>query len=65
VEFDSEQKDLNRITVSPCETYVTASGTDGATVCWDKRNPNHILHVLKHGGIPPCHSFPGSSLSAL
>ncbi|KAF8245854.1 WD40 repeat-like protein [Wilcoxina mikolae CBS 423.85] len=48
-EFDCEQCDINKVTVSACEAYVTASGTDGSTTVWDRRNPNNALHILKHG----------------
>jgi WD40 repeat protein len=41
--------DPNSGRCSPCEIYVTASGTDGSTTVWDRRNPNQALHNLKHG----------------
>jgi len=47
-EFDSAQRDINVVTTSPCEWYVTGSGTGGITEVWDRRNPDRVLHVLCH-----------------
>ncbi|RPB26320.1 WD40 repeat-like protein [Terfezia boudieri ATCC MYA-4762] len=51
IEFDvdSDQQDINRVTISPCGTYVTSSGTCGTTLLWDIRYPTRTLHRLTHG----------------
>jgi WD40 repeat protein len=52
--FDSPQKDINKVTISPCGFQVTSSGTDGKTFIWDLRTikdsgePDPI-HILSHG----------------
>ncbi|KAF8468326.1 WD40-repeat-containing domain protein [Kalaharituber pfeilii] len=48
IEVDSPQLDVNRVTISPCGTYVTSSGTDGSTICWDMRWPADIMCKLQH-----------------
>ena len=52
--IDSTQKDINKVTISPCSFRVTSSGTDGKTFIWDMRliRPTMDcgpLHVLAHG----------------
>ncbi|KAI5787151.1 hypothetical protein EDC01DRAFT_779606 [Geopyxis carbonaria] len=49
LECDSPQADINRVTLSPCSTYLTSSGTDGSTYVWDTRSPDEPLHILRHG----------------
>ncbi|KAF8426628.1 hypothetical protein EV426DRAFT_702229 [Tirmania nivea] len=51
IEFDvdSDQNDINCVTISPCGTYVTSSGTCSTTLLWDVRYPTRILHRLIHG----------------
>lgn len=61
VGFDSLQKDINRVTMSPCGFRVTSSGTDGKTLIWDLRmirraTEPYPLHILSHGPtkmVPP------------
>ncbi|KAL1958347.1 hypothetical protein VTO42DRAFT_4664 [Malbranchea cinnamomea] len=51
-EFECPALDMNDVTFCPTNSYyITANCTDGATYVWDFRNPNKILHKLKHG--PP------------
>jgi WD40 repeat protein len=52
--LESPQKDINKVTMSPCGFRVTASGTDGQTFVWDLRTVRHSrepdpLHILAHG----------------
>ncbi|KAH0610839.1 uncharacterized protein H6S33_011266 [Morchella sextelata] len=49
VECISDQADLNCVTISPCERYLTSSGTTNNTLLWDIRNPSTPLHSLQHG----------------
>ena len=54
IAIDSSQKDINKVTMSPCGFRVTSSGTDGNTFVWDLRNIRALkefaaLHVLAHG----------------
>ena len=61
VGFDSSQKDINKVTMSPCGFRVTSSGTDGKTLLWDLRmirrhSEPDTLHILAHGPtkmVPP------------
>ncbi|OLL21911.1 Rik1-associated factor 1 [Neolecta irregularis DAH-3] len=48
-EFDSAQKELHVVTISPCERFITASGNLSCTEVWDVRNPDKIMTLLKHG----------------
>jgi WD40 repeat protein len=52
--LDSPQKDINKVTMSPCGFRVTSSGTDGRTFVWDLRliresTEPDPLHILTHG----------------
>lgn len=54
IAIDSTQKDINKVTVSPCGFCITSSGTDGNTFVWDLRTVRQSeepqpLHVLSHG----------------
>jgi len=54
IAIDSTQKDINKVTISPCAFRVTSSGTDGKTFVWDLRSVKETeepepLHVLSHG----------------
>jgi WD40 repeat protein len=59
--IDSPQKDINKVTMSPCGFRVTSSGTDGNTFVWDLRTIKKAaepepLHILAHGRtkmVPP------------
>jgi WD40 repeat protein len=59
--LDSPQKDINKVTMSPCAFKVTSSGTDGTTLVWDLRMIRYLtdpspLCVLAHGTtkmVPP------------
>ncbi|EZF33199.1 hypothetical protein H109_04267 [Trichophyton interdigitale MR816] len=52
VSYDCPGIDINDVTFCPFnENYISAGCTDGTTYVWDWRNPNKILHKLKHG--PP------------
>jgi WD40 repeat protein len=59
--IDSSQKDINKVTMSPCGFRVTSSGTDGKIFVWDLRTIKEAsepepLHVLAHGRtkmVPP------------
>lgn len=49
-EYDCPALDINDVTFCPGDNgYVSANCTDGATYVWDSRNPDKILHKLKHG----------------
>ncbi|KAI9840775.1 MAG: hypothetical protein M1837_001305 [Sclerophora amabilis] len=51
--FSSDNYTLTlRNPFSQDEFYCTASCTDSTTYVWDCRNPNKILHRLKHGSKP-------------
>jgi len=57
--LDSPQKDVNKVTISPCGNRITSSGTDGRTIVWDLRvvrSEPDPLHILSHGPtkmVPP------------
>ncbi|EGD87405.1 hypothetical protein H112_05948 [Trichophyton rubrum D6] len=52
VSYDCPGIDINDVTFCPFnENYISAGCTDGTTYVWDWRNPDKILHKLKHG--PP------------
>lgn len=59
--LDSPQKDINKVTMSPCGFRVTSGGTDGKTFVWDLRmiresTEPEPLHILAHGPtkmVPP------------
>ena len=59
--FDTPQKDINKVTISPGGFQVTSSGTDGKTLVWDLRKVQNgdepePLYVLAHGRtktVPP------------
>ena len=48
--FECPAIDINDV-VFCCHdwNYVAAGATDGKVYVWDQRNPDNILHVLKHG----------------
>ncbi|KAI9787350.1 MAG: hypothetical protein M1816_007636 [Peltula sp. TS41687] len=48
-ELECPAIDQNDITWCQDWYYCTASCTDGTTYVWDLRNPDRILHQLKHG----------------
>ncbi|KAF3940676.1 hypothetical protein ABW19_dt0200148 [Dactylella cylindrospora] len=48
-EFSCRHKDINKVTISPCNTYVTSSGTNGKSYLWDLRYGVEPLHTLEHG----------------
>jgi hypothetical protein len=49
-ELDCPARDINDVLFCPHdENYVAAGATDGKVYIWDIRNPDHILHKLKHG----------------
>lgn len=39
--------DVNAVTFSPCERYVTCSGEDNQTLVYDRRNYK-VVHMLRH-----------------
>ncbi|EFE35786.1 WD repeat protein [Trichophyton benhamiae CBS 112371] len=50
VSYDCPGIDINDVTFCPFnENYISAGCTDGTTYVWDWRNPDKILHKLKHG----------------
>lgn len=61
IAIDSTQKDINKVTISPCGFCITSSGTDGKTFVWDLRTVRQSeeprpLQVLCHGPtkmVPP------------
>ncbi|KAL8853318.1 MAG: hypothetical protein Q9221_001794 [Calogaya cf. arnoldii] len=48
-EFECPALDMQDITFHPFSDYVTAGCTDGTTYVWDCRNPDNVLHRLRHG----------------
>lgn len=49
-EYECPALDINDVSFCPFNpNYITASCTDGSTYVWDDRNPDKILHRLKHG----------------
>lgn len=53
IKFESPALDINDVVFCPYDfNYVAAGATDGRIYVWDQRNPDKILHVLKHG--MPC-----------
>ena len=49
-ELESPSLDIQDVTFHPvCSSYVAAGYTDGTTYVWDRRNPDNVLHHLKHG----------------
>lgn len=62
--IDSPQKDINKVTLSPCGFRVTSSGTDGQTFVWDLRTVRRTtepmpLHILAHGPTKMVHPVDG------
>ncbi|KAI5841870.1 hypothetical protein DFP73DRAFT_586131 [Morchella snyderi] len=49
LECVSDQSDLNCVSISPCERYLTSSDTTNNTLLWDIRNASRPLHSLQHG----------------
>ncbi|KAL4974364.1 WD40-repeat-containing domain protein [Aspergillus desertorum] len=50
MELECPALDMNEVLFCPWNTnYISAACTDGVTYVWDKRNPDEILHRLKHG----------------
>ncbi|KAL5355452.1 WD40-repeat-containing domain protein [Aspergillus floccosus] len=50
IEFECPALDINDVAICPSSSnYVTASCTDGVTYVWDSRQPDQILHRLRHG----------------
>lgn len=49
LEFGCRHKDINKVTISPDQLYITSSGTDGKSYLWDTRYGSEPLHVLEHG----------------
>ncbi|KAF3926723.1 hypothetical protein ABW21_db0205043 [Orbilia brochopaga] len=49
LEFGCQHKDINKVTISPCQSYITSSGTNGKSYLWDVRYGSEPLHVLEHG----------------
>ncbi|EEP79233.1 predicted protein [Uncinocarpus reesii 1704] len=48
--YECTALDMNQVTFCPAnENYITASCTDGVTYVWDHRNPNRVMHKLRHG----------------
>ncbi|KAL3470400.1 WD40-repeat-containing domain protein [Aspergillus californicus] len=49
-QLDCPALDINEVTFCPLNpNYISASCTDGITYVWDMRNPDDILHQLRHG----------------
>ncbi|KAL4903536.1 hypothetical protein BDW74DRAFT_156585 [Aspergillus multicolor] len=50
MELECPALDMNEVVFCPRNTnYISASCTDGITYVWDRRNPDEILHRLRHG----------------
>ncbi|KAL6232894.1 hypothetical protein BDW75DRAFT_11334 [Aspergillus navahoensis] len=50
MELECPALDMNEVVFCPWNTnYISAGCTDGVTYVWDKRNPDKILHRLRHG----------------
>ncbi|CBF74272.1 hypothetical protein AN8282.2 [Aspergillus nidulans FGSC A4] len=50
MELECPALDMNEVVFCPWNTnYISAGCTDGVTYIWDKRNPDEILHKLRHG----------------
>ncbi|KAL5047480.1 hypothetical protein BDW71DRAFT_44051 [Aspergillus fruticulosus] len=50
MELECPALDMNEVVFCPWNTnYISAGCTDGVTYVWDKRNPDEILHRLRHG----------------
>ncbi|RDW93208.1 WD repeat protein [Aspergillus mulundensis] len=50
MELECPALDMNEVLFCPWNTnYISASCTDGITYVWDRRNPDEILHRLRHG----------------
>ncbi|KAK6347065.1 hypothetical protein TWF696_007145 [Orbilia brochopaga] len=49
LEFGCKHKDINKVTISRCQSYITSSGTNGKSYMWDIRYGSDPLHVLEHG----------------
>ncbi|KAI9735261.1 MAG: hypothetical protein M1834_001851 [Cirrosporium novae-zelandiae] len=50
VEYECPALDMNDILFCPWNSYyISASCTDGVVYIWDYRNPDKILHRLRHG----------------